>query len=285
MDVVGKEGTVSRGKKKPSTGGEKVCSWPKLWNDEDSRRRRWQALRCKSESDGRTKRSAVVKWGETTRRTRWVDSLGWTGHCGFKPQLGWGVAEWVKGVKLQLDTATDIFRERQRPGSYGKICGEEVDTGGGGFIPHSLSHFLRISLSGCCCCCCRCQCFLSSAILFHFWTWIWTNNEVDWIKGGSNTEPELTYLWVSPERCWWTTGLPREPQQSKRLLGWFETSHVPSKYEIHLFSVLCSTAQLCTTKFSLCMKVCCFLLRSILGDYLNLSNVCEYYCRLSGEWK
>ena len=40
-----------------SRGGEKVCGWPKLWNDRgDGERRRRQALGHESESDGQTEK-------------------------------------------------------------------------------------------------------------------------------------------------------------------------------------------------------------------------------------
>ena len=67
--MIEKEGTVFRGKRKPSRRGEKVCGWPKLRNDRGGggrrrRSRRWQALGCKSKSDGRTKKK------EECRRVR-----------------------------------------------------------------------------------------------------------------------------------------------------------------------------------------------------------------------
>lgn len=55
-----KDGHFGAGKRKRelSRGGEKVCGWPKLWNDrgDGGRRRRRQAPGLKSESDGQTEK-------------------------------------------------------------------------------------------------------------------------------------------------------------------------------------------------------------------------------------
>lgn len=57
--------------------GEKVCSWPKLWNDRGDggrrRRRRLQAPWCKSESDGQREKKEECSG---VRRDRKKDRIG-----------------------------------------------------------------------------------------------------------------------------------------------------------------------------------------------------------------
>lgn len=83
----------------------------------------------------------------------------------------------------------------------GKVHASEADTEGGGFIPHSDSQFLRISLPGHCCCCCS-EYVLSGVILFHIWTWIWPNNE-EWTAMPSLNLTVDAHFTLE----WWTWGL------------------------------------------------------------------------------
>ena len=140
-------------------------------------------------AEKRIRRARGGKGGVATRKERPQD-----GQDGWKDLGGQGTSVFnlcqserslseSREEKLQREAATDKTEEAaEKEGSDGKVCAEEVDTGGGGFTqptaPLSFSGFPSLDAAAAAAAAAL-SAFYSWAIFFHIRSWISTNIEVD----------------------------------------------------------------------------------------------------------
>lgn len=203
----------------------KVMEWQRGWREEEEEEAAipgaQKRIRWASGEKGGVPRS---KERPQDGQNGWKD-LGGQGTSVFNLCQSERSLSESREEKLQREAATDKTEEAaEKEGSDGKVCAEEVDTGGGGFTqptaPLSFSGFPSLDVAAAAAATAAAaaaaalSAFFSWAIFFHIRSWIWTNSEVDWIGRDSDAEPKVNYLrlnevcaekvFVGPEDYWET---------------------------------------------------------------------------------